>query len=133
MSAHKLTPRVSPKLRVTAKLIQALNLLRLTTSALKEYLDKSISENPLLQPTDLENLQSKIKSLTSSSGRDSAGKIGLTSLDEINNYSENLKFGPDSLHDHLLHQLKTSFLNDNELAIGENIIEFLYINCYLIS
>lgn len=133
MSAHKLTPHVSPKLRVTVKLIQALNLLRLATPALKEYLDKSISENPLLQPIDLENLQSKIKSLIFSSGRNSAGKIGLTSLDGISNYSENLKSGTDNLHDHLLHQLKTSFLNDNELAIGENIIECLDSNGYLAS
>jgi RNA polymerase sigma-54 factor len=132
MSAHKLTPRVSPKLRVTAKLIQALNLLRLTTPVLKEYIHKSISENPLLQPTDIENLRSTIKSLISA-GRDGIGKTHLTGADEIRGYAENLKSDTASLHDHLLHQLKTSFLNDNELTIGEEIIECLDNNGYMTS
>jgi RNA polymerase sigma-54 factor len=132
MSAPKLIPHISPKLRVTTKLIQALNLLRLTTPALKEYLNKSISENPLLQPTDLENLYSNIKSLISSS-HDSFDKTRLTAFDEISDYAQNLQSDKASLHDHLLHQLKTSFLNDNELTIGENIIECLDSNGYMTS
>lgn len=130
MSAHKLIPHISPKLRVTAKLIQALHLLRLATPALKEYLDKSISENPLLQPMNPEDLYSNIKSLISVS-RDSIGKIRLTDADEIRNYVENIKSNTASLHDHLSQQLKTSFLNDDELTIGEDIIECLDSNGYL--
>jgi RNA polymerase sigma-54 factor len=132
MNAHKLTPRISPKLRVTAKLIQALDLLRLTTSALKEYLDKSISENPLLQPLDPENLHSNIKNLISS-GRDSIGKMRPAAIDNISDYAENLKSDTANLYDHLLHQLRTSFLEDDEFLIGEEIIECLDSNGYLSS
>lgn len=132
MEAHKLLPHVSPKLRVTTKLIQALYLLKLTISALKEYLNKSISENPLLQASDLESLYSNIKNLISSS-RDSIDKTQLIAADEIGNYAEYLKSDTANLHDHLLHQLKSSFLNDDELAIGEDIIECLDSNGYLTS
>src|SRR3990167_9533200 len=132
MGTHKLTPRVSPKLRVTTKLIQALHLLKLTTPALKEYLDKSILENPLLQPADLEDLYSNIKSLLFS-GRNSTDKTRLITADKISNYAENLQSDTVSLHDHLLLQLKTSFLNDDELTIGEDIIECLDSNGYLTS
>jgi len=132
MNTHKLTPQLSPKLRVTAKLIQALNLLRLTTPVLKEYLDKSISENPLLQASDLESLCSHIKNLVSS-GCDSINKIRLTASDETTDYAQNIGSVPSNLHDHLLHQLKTSFLNDDELMIGEDIIECLDSNGYLTS
>ena len=132
MGTHKLTPHVSPKLRVTTKLIQALHLLKLTTPALKEYLDKSILENPLLQPADLEDLYSNIKSLLFS-GRNSTDKTRLITADKISNYAENLQSDTVSLHDHLLLQLKTSFLNDDELTIGEDIIECLDSNGYLTS
>lgn len=132
MSAHKLIPHVSTKLRVTTKLIQALRLLKLTTPALKEYLNKSISENPLLQSVDLEDLYSNIKNLISAN-RNNFGKTQSIAFDEISNYTQNLQSDTASLHDHLLHQLKTSFLNDDELAIGENIIECLDNNGYLAS
>ena len=132
MGTHKLTPHVSPKLRVTTKLIQALHLLKLTTPALKEYLDKSILENPLLQPADLEDLYSNIKSLLFS-GRNSTDKTRLITADKISDYAENLQSDTASLHDHLLLQLKTSFLNDDELTIGEDIIECLDSNGYLTS
>src|SRR3989338_9219378 len=126
MRNHNLSPRVSPKLRVTAKLIQALNLLKLATPALKEYLDKSISENPLLQASDLESLYSNIKTLIFSD-HDRVSTTHLTASGEISDYAQNIESASINLHDHLLHQLKTSFLNDNELTIGEDIIECLLI------
>ena len=132
MRNHNLSPRVSPKLRVTAKLIQALNLLKLATPALKEYLDKSISENPLLQASDLESLYSNIKTLIFSD-HDRVSTTHLTASGEISDYAQNIESASINLHDHLLHQLKTSFLNDNELTIGEDIIECLDDNGYLAS
>jgi len=132
MRTHKLNPHLSPKLRVTARLIQALNLLRLTTPDLKEYLDKSISKNPLLQASDLESLYSNIKNLISS-GRDHIDKTRTTVAGEISDYAQNIESAPANLHDLLLHQLKTSFLNDDELGIGEDIIECLDSNGYMTS
>jgi len=132
MEQIKLSHKLSQKLALTPQLIQAVHLLRLPLPALQEHIKKQIEENPLLQPLGLEDLSSKIKAfLSSNSERPHSIRLGSTDLYNKELLLENRQPDTDNLHDHLLHQLRMTFLSDEELAVGEHIIDSIDSNGYI--
>lgn len=127
-----LSHKLSHKLLITPQLRQALYILQLPYPALKTYLRQKIAENPLLQPPNEENLESKVKRhldsiSTYSTTNKSYSEYPDTNLQPIDKQNIN----PPNLQDHLLHQLRMAFLNDKELLIGEELIANIDNNGYL--
>jgi len=132
MKTLKLSHKLSQRLIITPQLKQSLYILQLSAPALKEYLEQKISENPLFSLPDGEGLAAKIK-------KNSDSTIGYSNTDEsYSSYTneemrsiEKQKPEMPNLQEHLLHQLRMTFLNDDELAIAEELIANIDDNGYL--
>lgn len=129
MTGLKLSHKVSLKLAITPQLKQALYVLQLPHMALKEYLVKQISENPLLQSSDGESLDAKIKNILNS--RRDAPQYDRSSSSEIIDAQLVEKHSGPSLNEHLLHQLRMSFLSEEDLSTAQELISTIDSNGYL--
>ncbi|MFH1478562.1 MAG: RNA polymerase factor sigma-54 [Candidatus Omnitrophota bacterium] len=132
MKTLKISHKLSQRLLITPQLKQALYLLQLPLPALRKYIEQKLSENPLLQPPDKEPLDAKIKKILDSNIN--YLDIGKSDSNYTNVQIQPIeKQKPDSpnLQDYLLHQLRMTFLNDDELVIAEEIIANIDDNGYL--
>jgi len=128
-----LSHKLSQKLLITPKLKQALYILQLPNHALERYLKKQIEENPLLQPPDKKNLDTAIKKILNSD-TSSYQKNQAYAYDESDEYAPVLqKMHPQTqnLQDYLLQQLRTTFLNEDDSLIAEELINHIDNNGYL--
>ncbi len=130
--AHKLSHKLTQRLLITPQLKQAIRLLQLSYLELKNYVEQKIAENPLLQPCQENELKSGIERMLRepipSSQND---KTIISNRDELPDFSEIQSQDTPTLETHLLHQLRMSLLNDDELRVGEEIIARLDENGYL--
>ncbi|MBU0605513.1 MAG: RNA polymerase factor sigma-54 [Candidatus Omnitrophica bacterium] len=95
------------KLRLTPQMRLAINLLQMPLVKLKEFVEKQVEENPLL---NLENIKPPKEV-----------NYDFTS-EEDQNYKESLITKPATLQDHLLSQLQLLADSDDVREIGELII-----------
>ena len=132
MKTLKISHKLSQRLLITPQLRQALYLLQLPLPALRKYIEQKALENPLLQPPDKETLDAKIrKILDSNISYSDPDKSYSNYTDEQMQPVEKQKSDTPNLQDYLLHQLRMTFLNDDELVIAEEIIANIDDNGYL--
>ena len=128
----RLSHRLSQKLLITPQLKQALHLLQLPYPALFNYINREISENPLLQLANQEDLDAKIKQCLSTNSQTNFTKQISSNLSDKQKFTaENLKSNNPSLHEYLLHQLRMTFLSNEEISIAEDLINHIDSNGYL--
>ena len=95
------------KLRLTPQMRLAISLLQMPLVKLKEFVEKQVEENPLLNLENVKPPKEVNYDFTSEEDRD---------------YKESLITKPATLQDHLLSQLQLLADSDNVREIGESII-----------
>jgi RNA polymerase sigma-54 factor len=114
--------KLTYKLRLTPHMRLAINLLQMPLVKLKEFIEKQVEENPLL---DIENIGLPVKPWQGPELNYSAED------EEKDNYKKSLVTRPDTLQEHLLRQLRLLTVADDERKIGELIIGNIDNNGYL--
>ena len=106
------------KQKLSQRQIQALSLLAMTTADLREAIYKEVSENPALEIVrDNSNAGDMLRSKASSAASEQM--------------LENTKDKSESLQQHLLHQLNSMKLSDDEYSLSQKLIYNLDENgCY---
>lgn len=133
MKTIALHHKTTHKLLITPQLKQALLLLALPFLKFKEYLERQIAENPLLQSSSEENLETKINRLLNSKRSDFSFSQAYLNADETGQLQpmETPSLQNLNLQEYLLHQLKMSFLKEEELVIAQELINHIDNNGYL--
>lgn len=132
MKIIKLSHKLSQKLLITPQFKQALRILQLPLVDLRTYLKQEIAENPLLQPLEEEGLKARIeKFLHSDTAYQRSDRLKYVDTDEQVSAPESQGDDSCALPDYLGHQLRIAFLNNEELAVAEEIIANLDENGYL--
>lgn len=131
------------KLIMTPELRQAIQLLQFNSQELNEYLKERIEENPMLDPVndelEYENIDNYSSEKDEIDWKEYIGKyddVGYMPQKDKNakeyNYENFIGYSL-SLRENLLFQLNVSVVNEEDLRIGEIIIENIDKNGYLIS
>ncbi|UCC95707.1 MAG: RNA polymerase factor sigma-54 [Candidatus Omnitrophota bacterium] len=133
--------KLSQRLALTPELKQFIHILSLPLLELKGYLETQIEENPVLEykkpAKDLETpLSEKQTKELFGSGEENIENIGRynqepSQLKKKYEYRETLITKQETLHEHLLRQLKFHHLKGKNYAIGEFIIIHTDENGYL--
>jgi RNA polymerase sigma-54 factor len=110
------TAKLTYKLKLTPQMKLSLNLLQLPLLKLKEFVERQIEENPLLDREDINSIH----------------KTKGTTEEEKKNYMESLTTKPLTLQEHLLIQLNI-YANPGIYETGETIIGNIDDNGYLKS
>lgn len=131
------------KLVMTPELRQAIQLLQYTSQELNEFLDKQVEENPMLDVEnsreEYENIDDYAKEREEIDWKEYIGKYDDVSYKpqvdkNAKEYSfENFISYSPSLRENLLFQLNVSEISDENLMIGEILIENIDENGYLLS
>ncbi|MBZ2174184.1 RNA polymerase factor sigma-54 [Schnuerera sp. xch1] len=131
------------KLIMTPELRQAIQLLQFNSQELNEYLKERIEENPMLDPVNdeleyenIDNYSSEKDEIDWKEYIDKYDDVGYMPQKDKNakeyNYENFIGYSL-SLRENLLFQLNVSVVNEEDLRIGEIIIENIDKNGYLIS
>lgn len=133
MKRISLSHRLAQKLLITPKLRQALYILQLPFCSLETYLQKQITENPLLQSLSKENLEGEIKRILSSNTPSYPKNQTYTDrgTDEHMPFLQRESPQTQTLQGYLLQQLRMTFLNEDELSIAQELINHIDSNGYL--
>lgn len=127
----------SQKLILTPQLKQALEILKMNSQELADYVDEQIEENPVIEleeeelTPEEENIVS-IEQVDWESLKHSDKKNEYEVLEDIDEFSYDTTVNRVSLKDHLLFQLHTSDLGRDDFEIGEFLIENTDENGYLL-
>lgn len=108
----KLIHKITYKLRLTPQVRLSINLLQMPLIKLKDFIERRIEENPLLNIENI-GLSSKPKKDFEEDANDEEAK---------QRYKESLITKPLTLQDHLIKQLHLLAESDEERKIGELII-----------
>ena len=115
--------KLTYKFRLTPQMRLAISLLQMPLVKLKEFVEKQVEENPLLE---IENRELPLKEVESDLNYGSNEDD-----EEKQNYKEGLITKAATLTDHLLNQLHLLANSDNEREIGKVIIDNIDDNGYL--
>jgi RNA polymerase sigma-54 factor len=129
------------KLIMTPELRQAIQLLQFTNQELTEYLEKQIEENPMLEivssKEEYENIDDYTNEREEIDWKEYIGKYDDVSYKPQRdknikeyNYENFISYSP-SLKENLLFQLNVSELDEEDIRIGEILIENIDENGYL--
>ncbi|NLW22996.1 MAG: RNA polymerase factor sigma-54 [Tissierellia bacterium] len=131
------------KLIMTPELRQAIQLLQFNSQELNEYLKKQIEENPMLDQISTGEIYENIDQYTNEK-EEIDWKEYIEKYDDISyrysgnkddneyNYENFISYSP-TLREHLLFQLNVSRVDDEDMPIGEMIIESIDSNGYLVT
>lgn len=131
------------KLIMTPELRQAIQLLQFNSQELNEYLKKQIEENPMLDQISTGEIYENIDQYTNEK-EEVDWKEYIEKYDDISyrysgnkddneyNYENFISYSP-TLREHLLFQLNVSRVDDEDMPIGEMIIESIDSNGYLVT
>ncbi|MCX8131760.1 MAG: RNA polymerase factor sigma-54 [Clostridia bacterium] len=131
----------SQKVLLTPQLKQAFDILRMNSQELFEYVEEQLEENPALEILESVNSDGyyncayKDDSIgwgDSNINTDTLRKPGEDENEEEYNMSTGSADEKLSLKEHLLFQLHTSDLSENQMCIGEYLIDNIDENGYLI-
>lgn len=140
--SYDLTLEQVQKLIMTPELRQAIQLLQYNSLELNEYLEREIEQNPMLETVHNDQEFENIEEYTKDKEID--WKEYIEKYDDISykpqrdrnikeySYESYISYLP-SLKEHLMFQLNLVRLEANELKIGENIIDNIDRNGYLIT
>ncbi|MFH1338395.1 MAG: RNA polymerase factor sigma-54 [Candidatus Omnitrophota bacterium] len=131
-------PEVAPRLRLTPQIKQAINILQMPLLELKNFLDRELTENPLLERENPE-CEGEMKSgeeidrlVARADDEFEDAEQGCGSQFQKNkDFLESLLTKPVTLAEHLFRQLRILNLSESEQKIGEMIIGNLDDNGYL--
>lgn len=125
MLNFKHSHKLSAKLKFSSKMGLELQILEMPINKLKELVDQELEENPLLEIAD-DVLIEKTKNVDEYiEFEDSVQDSSFSSNEDYHNkqdYIKSLISYPETLQDHLLHQLHSFDLPSDEYNIGESII-----------
>ena len=107
--------------KLSLKLIQSINLLPLTVTELKQKIEEELDRNPALEAID-DRTTVSFDELDARLGHRVRSTASIDDEDTQRRFLEGVLSRGESLHDHLLWQLRLQPLSESELAIGERLI-----------
>jgi len=119
--------RQEQRQKMSLQLIQSINLLPLTVTELKQRIDEELERNPALEAAEDRTLVS-FDELDARTGHRVRGTSSIDDEDTQRRFLEGVLSRGEGLHDHLTWQLRLQPLTDQELAVGEQLINNLDAN-----
>lgn len=135
---YELTIEQTQKLSMTPELIQAIKILQLNTMDLREYIHNELLENPILEEehrhsdTEAGSVQIDIRDrIVEDDYTDAGYRQWEISSDKKEVSYEQFTSEEQTLHDHLLEQLRLTRIDPKLAVICRNIIDAIDDNGYL--